>query len=47
MEQASIAGCKKLLLNKAKINSVDSDFGSKPTGTYYSSEEEHRHAKIP
>lgn len=47
LEQPSIARYKKLLHNKAKINSADSDFVAKPSGTCYSSEEDSRHAKIP
>lgn len=47
LEHPSIAGCKELLLKKAKISSADSDFVSKPSRTYYSSEEKHKHAKIP
>lgn len=46
LEQPSIAGCKKLSHNKAKINSADSDFVAKPSRTCYSSEEDRRHAKI-
>lgn len=46
LEQPSIAACKKLLHNKAKIDSADSDFVAKPSRTCYSSEEDSRHAKI-